>query len=74
MSGPIKANSNTIELTVDTSCYCVLDLLCETMFGTSFSVLHSHETTYYTQVLFQLPLIFLTMLQGAARQKFFSTF
>ena len=24
----IKVNSNTIELTVHTSCYCVLDLLC----------------------------------------------
>ena len=28
---PIKVNSNTIELTVHTSCYCVLDLLCVTM-------------------------------------------
>ena len=25
---PIKSNSNTIELTVHTYCYCVLDLLC----------------------------------------------
>ena len=25
---PIKVNSNTIELTLHTSCYCVLDLLC----------------------------------------------
>ena len=25
---PIKRNSNTIEFTVQTSCYCVLDLLC----------------------------------------------
>ena len=25
---PIKVNSNTIELTVHTSCYCFLDLLC----------------------------------------------
>ena len=25
---PIKVNSNTIELRVHTSCYCVLDLLC----------------------------------------------
>ena len=24
----IKVNSNTIELTVHISCYCVLDLLC----------------------------------------------
>ena len=31
MSFPIKVNSNTIELTVHTSCYCVLDLLCVTM-------------------------------------------
>ena len=26
---PIKVNSNTIELRVHTSCYCVLDLLCD---------------------------------------------
>ena len=25
---PIKVNSNTIELTVHTSSYCILDLLC----------------------------------------------
>ena len=25
---PIKVNSSTIELTMHTSCYCVLDLLC----------------------------------------------
>ena len=29
-SCPIKVNSNTIELAVHTSCYCVLDLLCVT--------------------------------------------
>ena len=28
---PIKVNSNTIELTAHTSCYCVLDLLCVTL-------------------------------------------
>ena len=28
MSCPIKANSNTIELKAQTSCYCFLDLLC----------------------------------------------
>ena len=28
MSCPIKVNSITIELTVHTSCYCVLDFLC----------------------------------------------
>ena len=28
MSCPIKVNSNTIELIVHTSCYCILDLLC----------------------------------------------
>ena len=28
MSCPIKVNSNTIELTVLTACYWVLDLLC----------------------------------------------
>ena len=25
---PIEVNSNTIGLTVHTSCYCILDLLC----------------------------------------------
>ena len=29
---PIKVNSNTFKLTVQTSCYCVLDLLCVTCF------------------------------------------
>ena len=29
---PMKVNSNTIELTVNTSCYCVLDLLCIKIF------------------------------------------
>ena len=28
MSCPIKVNSNTIELTVHTSCYCILNLIC----------------------------------------------
>ena len=28
MSCSIKVNSNTIELTMHTSCYCILDLLC----------------------------------------------
>ena len=32
MSCSIKVNSNTIELTVHTSCYCALDLLCVTRF------------------------------------------
>ena len=27
---PIEVNSSTIELTVHTSCYCILDLLCDT--------------------------------------------
>ena len=27
---PIKVSSNTIKLTVHTSCHCVLDLLCVT--------------------------------------------
>ena len=26
---PIKVDSNAVELTVHTSCYCVLDLLCD---------------------------------------------
>ena len=30
MSCPFKVNSNTIELTVDTSFYCLQDLLCVT--------------------------------------------
>ena len=35
---PLKNNSNTIELTVDTSCYWVLDLLCVKSISTSFRV------------------------------------
>ena len=31
MSCPIKVNSKTIELTLQPSCYCVLDLLCVTL-------------------------------------------
>ena len=31
MSSPIKVNSNTIELTVHTSCNCVINLLCVNM-------------------------------------------
>ena len=34
MSCPIKVNNNTIELTVQPSCSCVLDLLCVTRIGT----------------------------------------
>ena len=30
MSRPLKVNSNTIELTVHTSCYSILNLLCVT--------------------------------------------
>ena len=29
MSCPIKVDSNTIKLTVHTSCYCILELLCD---------------------------------------------
>ena len=34
MSCPIKVKGNTIELTMHTSCYCVLDLLCTCLFFT----------------------------------------
>ena len=40
MSCPIKANSNTIELTVRTSCCWVLDLLCVTL------LILSHQVVY----------------------------
>ena len=30
MSCPFKVNNNTIEITVHTTCYCILDLLCVT--------------------------------------------
>ena len=36
---PIEVNSNTIELTVHTSCYCILDLLC--VYGMEFCFLNS---------------------------------
>ena len=36
---PIKVNSNTIELIVHTSCYCILDLLCDYNLLTTLKVL-----------------------------------
>ena len=48
LSCPIKVNSNIIELTVLTSCYCVLDLLCvkqtEADIGKERTHTHSHTT------------------------------
>ena len=41
MSCPIKVNSNTIELTVRTSCYCILDLFCVTAL-----MCHTQQTNY----------------------------
>ena len=38
---PIKVKSNTIELTVHTSCYCVWDLLCVTYY--MFNVLRGNQ-------------------------------
>ena len=35
MSCPFKVNSSTIELTVHTSSYCILDLLCVKILGNS---------------------------------------
>ena len=35
MPCPIKVNSDTLELTVHTSCYCVLDLLWVSNFDVS---------------------------------------
>ena len=42
MSCPIKVNSNTVELTVHISCYCVLDILC-VILNDSFHHSHSHS-------------------------------
>ena len=33
---PIKVNTSTIELTVHTSCYCILDLLCVSIISLYF--------------------------------------
>ena len=41
---PIKANSNTIELTVHTSCYCILDLLCVKVFIQPKVILKQNKT------------------------------
>ena len=41
MSCLIKVNSNTIELTVHTSCYCISDLLCVTAL-----MCHTQQTNY----------------------------
>ena len=38
---PIKVNSNTIELTIHTSCYCILDLLCGITFSLKISAFSS---------------------------------
>ena len=66
MSCPIKVNSNTTELTVCTSCYCVLDLLsvnvvlCEVMSFVFFfqtAMLKVDWTT--SQVVVRLPPVFI---------------
>ena len=46
MSCPVKVNSNTIELKVHTSCYCVLDL----QGVTSFFMIH-HLTSYFVDLV-----------------------
>ena len=43
MSFPMKVNSNTIELTVYTSCYCTLDLLCVSIIGKILHMFHMLE-------------------------------
>ena len=49
---PIEVNSNTIELTVHTSCYWVLDLLCYLMSGFQMVWLY-HLNTGHKMVQFQ---------------------
>ena len=53
MSCPIKVNSNTIELTVHTSCYCFLDLLCvkRNCFVTLISFHDDSSDTHMKKVL-----------------------
>ena len=46
---PIKVNSNTIEITVHPSCYCILDLLCVKMLKINLS-----RSKYTTHVYFKL--------------------
>ena len=46
---PIKENSNTIELLDDTSCFCVLDLLCVTL--SHFSLLFESPFLVLRQTL-----------------------
>ena len=68
---PIKVNSNTIELTVHTSCYCVLDLLCVTslslkkMEALPFLVLRLGKKKANTTNAYTHPLLF-TMFEGLA--------
>ena len=54
---PIKVNSNTIELAVHTSCYCILDLLCATMINRAFTNylchIHSINVFHLFSVLWQ---------------------
>ena len=53
----IKFNSNTIELIVHTSCYCVLDLLCVTKIVLKFVLTFSKKLAYYLtfSLLIRLP-------------------
>ena len=41
---PMKVNSNTIELTVHTSCYCILDLHCVTGINGLLFEYHLHTS------------------------------
>ena len=47
---PIKVNSNPIELSVHTSCYCVLDLVCVTIHQTINSSCRAYNKILTNQI------------------------
>ena len=72
MSCPIKVNSNTIELTVHTSCYCVLDLLCVRHLNTFYVAFYlinfsdlSSSVVYFDQLFLCWVIVYSDQLLGA---------
>ena len=56
---PIKVNSNTIELAVHSSCYCVLDLLCVILDGlitVCFTYLFGRDVSFLKKELLLIQL------------------
>ena len=66
----IKVNSNTIELTVHTSCYCVLDLLCvKKLIHRIFLILSVFSDLYLAQEVYNTYNITLFPIYGLTRHE-----